>query len=515
MDLSLRSLAASYGAKAVSALGPDRGRNWPPPPDVSLRSLFTSNQIMATLYSASKPAPFVLNVGPGHEFSDVLLQLCGLDSENAYLAAAQSFRAGGGPAPVYPAITNSGFAQSFAAAIGNASDPAGQAIGDVFRSYDPAQLPILNTLAQEFAVCDHWFASLPGPTWPNRFFAHAASSAGLDHSPSLGEMALWDASGLSFANGSIYDRLNQAGMKWKVYAGDNFPPVLAISGIDVTDINDYSEFAGDIGGGSYDASYTFIEPSYGDFISGSYRCGTSQHPLDDVTRGEALIKATYETLRASPIWNESLLILTWDEHGGFFDHVPPPRAAPPGDTMPGGSYNLYGFAFDRCGPRVPAIVVSPLIPRNSIDHRVYNHASIPATLEQCFGLAPLTARDRASQSVLGLASLATPRADAISVLPPVALSNFTGCTPVSFAARMQGAAAGSLDSTTNPGASADERNLPGFLHIALKVDLALSAPGLHNDIVTRFRAIATAGQAADYIRSVNAKVISENVNPAR
>jgi phospholipase C len=220
-------------------------------------------------------------------------------------------------------------------------------------------------------------------------------------------------------------------------------------------------------------------------------------------------------LRASPIWNESLLIITWDEHGGFFDHVPPPRAAPPGDTMPGGSYNLYGFAFDRYGPRVPAIVVSPLIPRNSIDHRVYNHASIPATLEQCFGLAPLTARDRTSQSVLGLASLATPRADAISVLPPVALSNFTGCRPVSFAARMQGAAAGSLDSTTNPGPSADERNLPGFLHIALKVDLALSAPGLQNDIVTRFRAIATAGQAADYIRSVIAKVISENVSPAR
>ena len=86
----------------------------------------------------------------------------------------------------------------------------------------PTQLPVLTRLAQEFVVCNNWFSSLPGPMWPNRFFSHAASSGGLDHSPSDGEMLLWDTvSGFSFASGTIFDRLNAAGVKWRIYAGDH------------------------------------------------------------------------------------------------------------------------------------------------------------------------------------------------------------------------------------------------------------------------------------------------------
>ena len=111
-----------------------------------------------------------------------------------------------------------------------------------------------------------------------------------------------------------------------------------------------------------------------------------------MTRGEELIKATHEAIRNSPVWNNSLLIITWDEHGGFYDHVFPGAAPAPADGAPT-TFNRHGFTFDLYGPRVPAIVVSPLIPRNQVDHRLYDHASIPATLESLFDIAPLTQRD--------------------------------------------------------------------------------------------------------------------------
>ena len=84
---------------------------------------------------------------------------------------------------------------------------------------------------------------------------------------------------------------------------------------------------------SYAPTYTLIEPSYGHLWS-DFKCGTSQHPHDDVTRGEGLIKATYEAIRNSPVWNSSVMVITWDEHGGFYDHLPPPAAMPPGDWSP-------------------------------------------------------------------------------------------------------------------------------------------------------------------------------------
>src|SRR6202040_3730166 len=108
------------------------------------------------------------------EFADVVRQLCGPDA--MYTSGA-----------AYPAIVNTGFVASYAAALDDGGDP-----GEVMKCYSPAtQLPVLYALAQEFVVCDNWFASLPGPTWPNRFFAHAASSGGLDHSPSSQEILEW------------------------------------------------------------------------------------------------------------------------------------------------------------------------------------------------------------------------------------------------------------------------------------------------------------------------------------
>jgi phospholipase C len=117
------------------------------------------------------------------------------------------------------------------------------------------------------------------------------------------------------------------------------------------------------------------------FTNGSYAGGSSQHPKDDVTAGEALIKATYEAIRNSPIWPNSLLIITYDEHGCFYDSVAPGPAPAPADNA-GSNFNQHGFTFMQYGVRVPARIVSPLIPKGTVNHTIYDHASIPATLER-------------------------------------------------------------------------------------------------------------------------------------
>ena len=140
-----------------------------------------------------------------------------------------------------------------------------------------------------------------------------------------------DASaGISFEHGTIFDALRRAKVPFRIYAGDGFPQVGLLSGISLYyDVDDFANFAGDVNDPTYDAAYTFIEPRY-DTISqnlGLPFVNNSQHPANSVELGEALIKTVYETIRNSPHWNQSMLIITWDEHGGFFDHVTPPPAA--------------------------------------------------------------------------------------------------------------------------------------------------------------------------------------------
>jgi phospholipase C len=230
---------------------------------------------------------------------------------------------------------------------------------------------------------------MPGPTEPNRWFVHAGTAGFFDEGPSKREYvealsSPW--SGIAFAQGTIFDRLDEAGLKWRLYGCDSFPNVALLKGVSRTfDIDDFDEdFASDVASPAYDAAYTFIEPSY-DALS-EYEAGNSQHPLGSVKAGELLIKKTYEALRRSPIWEDSLLIVTYDEHGGFYDRVAPPAARPTGATG-----RRYGFTFDQLGPRVPTIVVSPRMPRNLIDHRRYEHSTIVSTVIRLFGLKELTA----------------------------------------------------------------------------------------------------------------------------
>src|SRR5207248_2029329 len=193
---------------------------------------------------------------------------------------------------------------------------------------------------------DDWFSSMPGPTWPNRFFIHAASSAGLDHSPSTQTIASSILlNGYTFDNGTIYDRLDDEGISWTIYKGDPFPQALVISGMTVRlaegRFRDFEDFAKHVRNPNYSTSYAFLEPDYhsmADFV-----CGNSQHPKDDVTRGEALIKNVYEAIRNSPHWESSVLIITYDEHGGFYDHVPPPRTVAPGDKPTDPENSRFSF----------------------------------------------------------------------------------------------------------------------------------------------------------------------------
>ncbi len=454
-----------------------------------------SNAYGQTSYSVGSPAPTSMPTDPGHEFLDVVEQLCG---------PGMSFL----PGP-YPEIFNSGFATNYAVSTSEGPAPARGEIGDIMLGFDtPTQLPVMYALATEFALCDHWFSSLPGPTWPNRFFVHGASSAGLDHSPKQEEMAEWETvHGFSYPRGSIFDALTRAGHAWRLYndfhddySNDRSPlwflgamaQVASLKGIDLTDVHSMRDFATDLQA-PYTYPYTFIEPNYGD-VTGSYSGGSSQHPMDDVYGGEGLLKAVYEAIRNSPVWNTSLLIVTYDEHGGFYDSVKPPAAPPPADGS-GPDLNRYGFEFDRYGVRVPAVVVSPWVAKGVVDSTLYDHASVPKTLESILGFGPLTARDNAANDVLRLLSETRPRTDTPNRLPDPA-------PPAPRAAGEEELGADDDEPIATSG------NLVGFLGAALSTEAALTATtdAERQALIAQYAAITTRGEARERLARVAALV---------
>jgi phospholipase C len=360
---------------------------------------------------------------PGHEFEDTLMALCAqFDPQGNLVLPRPSYQ----PVPGgYRTITNGGFVENYT----HPSNPDGKpsATPDrIMRCFDtPNDLPVMFQLAQEFAICDQWFSSIPGPTWPNRFFLLAASSGGLDHSPSgLEVVTATTVEGYRFQNGNIFDLLDENCVEWKIFEGDEFPVSFALSGMNLNALQgrfkDFEDFESELAKSSFEPKFVFIEPKYGahgfDVTGpGDFTCGNSMHPLDDVTRGEKLVKTVYEAIRNSPHWERSLLLIVFDEHGGFYDHVTPPTAVPPGDTMTQ-SYIQNHFQYDQLGVRVPALVISPLIPRSVIDHTIYDHTSMLATIERLFGMRPLTKRDAAANDFLHLLSLTSPRTDTPTTL---------------------------------------------------------------------------------------------------
>jgi phospholipase C len=323
--------------------------------------------------------------------------------------------------PAATSATNSGFMTDFAETLKgiDAHRPiiSGTTASDIMEIFTPELLPVLSGLARGFAVCDHWYSSVPTETFPNRAFLCAATSQGhMDDSTS------------KYTSQSIFGLLGAHNIAWSIYGYDS-PPLTRLNFPDTTDAAEshfgvFHDFQAAAAAGTLGA-YTFLEPSWGS-------SGNSQHPNYDVALGEQLIHDVYYTLRNGPAWNQTLLIITYDEHGGCYDHVPPPTGAVPPDSCAG----EFGFDFTRFGVRVPAVVVSPLITSGTVFRTTgtvpLDHTSILKTVETRWGLPPLTARDAAAPDVGDVLTLTEPRTDdplAGVTVPISAVANPVAGTP--------------------------------------------------------------------------------------
>lgn len=289
-----------------------------------------------------------------------------------------------------------GFVSSFARAYpqSTASERA-----MVMGYYPRGSLPVIHTLAENFLICDHWFSSLPGPTWPNRFFVHSGTCKGHIKMP----QGLYIQSEHCYDQNTIYNELDERKISWSIYH-HGMPHTLLFTRLwdKPCHFHRISSFFADAKG-SPDKfpEYSFIEPSYGGLDE------NDQHPPTDIRRGEFLIAEIYNALRANEaLWNECLFVLLYDEHGGFYDHVVPPPAVPP-DSF------VSEYSFTQYGVRVPAILISPWV-RKGFIASVFDHTSLLQTLIQKWGLRPdmLGKRVQAAAPFLSaLQELRTPRTD--------------------------------------------------------------------------------------------------------
>jgi phospholipase C len=253
---------------------------------------------------------------------------------------------------------------------------------EILYYFRQSDLPVLTTLATEFAVFNRWFASIPGPTICNRAFAHYGTSFGrVDMN-------------LLYINEpfkSIYDRLVGATPKHtsKLYYYDT-----ASSTMEVTNLlqhqpevfGTYDQFLSDCEKGTL-PDYSFVEPNYSDHDTDTgEEVASDQHPDHNVQAGEAFIADVYNAIKGNvDLWASTALLIVYDEHGGIFDHVVPPACTPDQFTATANDTGTrQPFAFDRLGVRVPAILVSPWIPKGTVVSRVFDHASIPATVTKFF-----------------------------------------------------------------------------------------------------------------------------------
>ncbi|MGA8231188.1 MAG: alkaline phosphatase family protein [Candidatus Acidiferrales bacterium] len=274
--------------------------------------------------------------------------------------------------------------------------------------FTPEMLPVLSGLARGYALCDHCYGSVPTETLPNRAFVCAGTSQG--H---------MDDKTTSYTCPSIFGLLSANNISWAIY-GYDVPPLTLHDFSDTTNADEshfglFTDFQAAAAGGTLPA-YAFLEPGF-DAV------GNSQHPNYNVALGEQLIHDLYYALRNGPDWDETLLIITYDEHGGCYDHVAPPLGAVPPDDSAG----EYGFDFTGFGVRVPMVLVSPLIAAGTVLRVAANampldHTSILKTVETRWNLPRLTARDAAALDIGAALTLAVARTDdpLAGVVVPVA-----------------------------------------------------------------------------------------------
>lgn len=290
---------------------------------------------------------------------------------------------------------------------------------NVMRCFDPSAVPVLSELGRQFAVFDEWYSSIPGNTQPNRFYLHAATSAGMSANDNWKLIRGFDLK-------TIFESMDDAGFSVGSYFME-VPATLFFKYMrqpsNWSKFHHYSTFLKQAEEGTL-PNYVFIDPRYFDL---PFAPANDDHPSHDVSEGQVLMKEIYDALRSSPQWNETLLIVTYDEHGGFYDHHPTPlKEVPNPDGLV--SQRPYVFDFERLGVRVPTVMISPWIEKGSVVHGPVNgpsassefdHSSVHATLKKMFGLESfLTKRDEWAGTFEDIFSTrSTPRTDCPLTMP--------------------------------------------------------------------------------------------------
>jgi len=236
--------------------------------------------------------------------------------------------------------------------------------------YDERQLPFYWSLADEFTLADRYFQPMFGPTIPNRLFSFAGTNAGLETN-----LIVFS----SFNGLTIFDQLTTKGVSWRYYHEPSsyhsplplYFKTLSANGATRSRFVPLDRLSEDIQAGDV-AQVTYVDMADSSTIS--------EHPSQNVSLGEYWTKVLIDLIRSSPIWNTSAIFLTWDESGGYYDHVPPPQV------------DSWGLGF-----RVPMIVISPFSKRGQVDHEIMEHTSILKFIAANWQLSMLTSReDRAS-----------------------------------------------------------------------------------------------------------------------
>ena len=295
--------------------------------------------------------------------------------------------------------------------------------GDTFPAgfYRQADLPVLSALATQYTVSDNYFCSILAETYPNRFYQHSAQTDRDHNNTNTATMP------------TIWDRMI-GGLTGTYYHSDL--PFLALWGTRYASImRDYQLFKADCLAGTL-PNLAFVDPSFNGETQG---LSNDSHPHGDVRAGEALIAEVYHAVRSSPNWSRTILVINFDEWGGFFDHVVPPRVIDNHvDPSPGPhpDYRQLGF-------RVPNIVVSPFSPKGLVvsGGAPFEHTSVLKMLEWRWGLAPLTQRDANARNLAEMLDFSLARTDQPAVPSPTA-PIVLACGPTSYAAHPPAAISG-------------------------------------------------------------------------
>ncbi len=365
---------------------------------------------------------------PGEEYPHVNTQLFGTVDPpgNAHVDFKKMSPPFNAPSPGTRAAMNgfvTDYINNFVATQGR--EPRPEEYRVIMGGFSPEMLPVTSTLARNFAVYDNWFCAVPSQTFCNRSFFNASTSSGFvtnDGGPD--GYFKWGRN----AGPTIFNRLEEAGLSWAVYFDES--QVISLTGF----INDAAlrpywktrffgmrKFHEDAAAGTLPA-YAFIEPRlifdhndmHPPIASFDFPLADGEPvvvgALDDVRAGEKLLHEVYTAIRNSASPNGSnaintMLLVTFDEHGGTYDHVPPPPATPPGPV----AEPEMGFSFDRLGVRVPAIAVSAWTKAGTIVHDEMHHAAAIVTLCRKHGLKPLTARDENARDLTNALNLEEPR----------------------------------------------------------------------------------------------------------